>query len=93
MATPVNEALARWHALWVQCLPRQARPKSEHWQRAIASFLEALRVELNARPLGWWKRVRVLYRFQQRLARDGVPPQALRALVSAIILDVFFGKT
>lgn len=91
MATVIEERLNSWLALWQQALPRQSRGQVRDWQAALERFLVLLKADLAAAPISWWSRVRLLYRLQKALAAQGVPGEALRPLVLAIILRVYLG--
>lgn len=86
-----EERLATWLELWQQALPKGVRgkPKPGDWQAAIERFITALKAELARSPLSWWARIRMLNGLQKALAAQGVPGEALRPLLLAIILRVY----
>lgn len=88
MPGKLEDRLGVWLSLWQYALPRRAVKKQE-WQAAIERFLTALKRNLEAAPLGWWPRILLLYRLQKALAAQGVPAEALRPLVLAIVLRVY----
>lgn len=86
-----QERLATWLELWQQALPQGGRgkPKPGDWQAAIERFIATLKVETATSPLSWWMRIRLLHGLQKALAAQGVPGEALRPLLLAIILRVY----
>lgn len=88
-----QDRLDRWLVLWAQSLPRLPRGKkkveSPDWQAAIERFIVALKTDIAAAPLSWWARIRLLHGLQKALTAQGVPGEALRPLVLAIILRVY----
>ena len=88
-----KDRLEVWLALWGQSLPTAARgrpPTSADWQCAVERFIAALKADLDAAPVSWLGRIRLLHGLQKTLAAQGVPGEALRPLVLAIILRVYF---
>ncbi|MFN3885129.1 MAG: hypothetical protein ACK4Q4_10270, partial [Rhodocyclaceae bacterium] len=85
-----KERLARWLELWQHALPRKrGKPGPGDWEAAIERFLAALKAELDGARLSWWARIRMLNALQKALAAQGVPGEALRPLLLAIILRVY----
>ncbi|TXF13729.1 hypothetical protein [Pelomicrobium methylotrophicum] len=85
-----RQRLQRWLALWDEVRPRAKRkPNRSDWEAAIERFIAALKRDLAGEPLSWWQRICLLHALQKELARRGVPGEALRPLVLAIILNVY----
>ncbi|MCX7897216.1 MAG: hypothetical protein N2441_05015, partial [Rhodocyclaceae bacterium] len=84
--------LAAWLELWQQALPKGMgrKPKPRDWEAAIECFIAALKADVEEKPLSWWMRIRLLHELQKALAAQGVPGEALRPLLLAIILRVYF---
>lgn len=80
-----------WLDLWQRALPahKRSKPKKADWAETIERFIAALRADIVAQPLSWLARVRLLHRLQKALAAQGVPAEALRPLVLAIVLRVY----
>lgn len=88
MASSVEARFAAWQEAWVAALPRRKKITAKEWEAALAAFLQAIRKEEAAAPLGFWGNVRVLYRFQRWLAAStSLDKERLRPLVVAIILN------
>jgi hypothetical protein len=85
------ERLETWLRLWREAMPaaRRHKPSAADWNAAIERFIISLAADLKAAPLGWWARVRLLHRLQQALTSSGVPGEAVRPLVLAVILRVY----
>lgn len=86
-----TDRLDTWLTLWRQAqpVPRKGKLPPAEWQAAIEKFIGALQKDLATDPLSWWQKVRLLHRLQKSLSAAGLPGEALRPLVLAIILRVY----